>query len=103
MPPISFITSPVAVTMMSAGSSSPERSFRPVSPNVSISSVTTEALPSRIALKGSPSGAQQRGQGTRAPYILGNSRQTPSNITLSIEPNRSLLGISASQHIDLLP
>src|ERR1700737_3521301 len=29
-----------------------------------------------------------------APYILGNSRQTPSNINLSIETNRSLLGLS---------
>src|SRR5271169_2512597 len=28
-----------------------------------------------------------------APYILGNSRQTPPNITLSIETNRSLLGL----------
>jgi hypothetical protein len=32
----------------------------------------------------------------RAPYILGNSRQTPPNIHLSIEANRSLLG-SASR------
>jgi hypothetical protein len=29
-----------------------------------------------------------------APYILGNSRQTPPNITLSIETNRSLLGLA---------
>ena len=29
-----------------------------------------------------------------APYILGNSRQTPPNITLSVEPNRSLLGLA---------
>src|SRR5229473_864902 len=29
-----------------------------------------------------------------APYILGNSRQTPPNINLSIEPNRSLLGLA---------
>src|SRR6202171_6450607 len=30
----------------------------------------------------------------RAPYILGNSRQTPPNINLSIETNRSLLGLA---------
>src|SRR5260221_3202951 len=30
----------------------------------------------------------------RAPYILGNSRQTPPNINLSIEINRSLLGLA---------
>jgi hypothetical protein len=29
-----------------------------------------------------------------APYILGNSRQTPPNINLSIETNRSLLGLA---------
>src|ERR1700716_72926 len=29
-----------------------------------------------------------------APYILGNSRQTPPNINLSIEINRSLLGLA---------
>jgi succinate dehydrogenase / fumarate reductase membrane anchor subunit len=29
-----------------------------------------------------------------APYILGNSRQTPPNIDLSIETNRSLLGLA---------
>jgi hypothetical protein len=29
-----------------------------------------------------------------APYILGNSRQTPPNITLSIESNRSRLGLA---------
>src|SRR6266852_3920881 len=29
-----------------------------------------------------------------APYILGNSRQTPPNINLSIETNRSLLGLT---------
>jgi hypothetical protein len=28
------------------------------------------------------------------PYILGNSRQTPPNINLSIEPNRSLFGLA---------
>jgi hypothetical protein len=38
-----------------------------------------------------------------APYILGNSQQTPPNINLSIETNRKPLRISASQHIDLLP
>ena len=30
----------------------------------------------------------------RAPYILGNSRQMPPNINLSIETNRSLLGLA---------
>src|SRR5258705_13650724 len=30
----------------------------------------------------------------REPYILGNSRQTPPNINLSIETNRSLLGLA---------
>src|SRR6202163_2157776 len=30
----------------------------------------------------------------RAPYILGNSRQMPPNITLSIETNRILLGLA---------
>jgi hypothetical protein len=29
-----------------------------------------------------------------APYILGNSRQTPPNINLSIETNRGLLGLA---------
>ena len=29
-----------------------------------------------------------------APYILGNSRQTPPNINLSIDTNRSLLGLA---------
>ena len=29
-----------------------------------------------------------------APYILGNNRQTPSNINLSIETNRSLIGLA---------
>src|SRR5258708_31773390 len=29
-----------------------------------------------------------------APYILGNSRQTPPNINLSIETNRRLLGLA---------
>src|SRR5258708_40242221 len=30
----------------------------------------------------------------RAPYILGNSRQTPPNINLSVDTNRSLLGLA---------
>jgi hypothetical protein len=38
-----------------------------------------------------------------APYILGNSRQTPPNINLSNRTKSKSLRISASQHIDLLP
>lgn len=56
MPPSIWICSPVAVTMMSASSSSPEASRTPVSVKVSIWSVTTEAVPARSALKRSPSG-----------------------------------------------
>ena len=35
-----------------------------------------------------------RSDDASAPYILGNSRQTPPNINLSIETNRSLLGLA---------
>ena len=47
---------PVAVTTMSAGISSPELTLIPCSVNVSMVSVTTEALPSRSAANRSPSG-----------------------------------------------
>ena len=47
---------PVAVTTMSASSSSPELTRMPVSVNSSIVSVTIEAFPSRMAAKKSPSG-----------------------------------------------
>jgi hypothetical protein len=47
---------PVAVTMMSAPISSPELTSIPVSVNVSMVSVTIDALPERSAAKKSPSG-----------------------------------------------
>ena len=47
---------PVAVTTMSAGISSPELTLMPCSVNVSMVSVTIEALPSRRAANRSPSG-----------------------------------------------
>lgn len=47
---------PVAVTTMSAGISSPEETLMPCSVNVSMVSVTIEALPSRSAANRSPSG-----------------------------------------------
>ena len=50
--------SPVAVTTRSASSSAPDSSLSPVSVNVSIRSVTTDALPSQIAAKRSPSGTR---------------------------------------------
>ena len=49
----------MAVTMMSASSSSPEPSRMPVSVKVSMVSVTTEASPWRIAWNRSPSGTRQ--------------------------------------------
>ena len=49
---------PVAVTMMSACNSSPEVSLIPVLVNRSMVSVTTSALPCRMVLKKSPSGAR---------------------------------------------
>ena len=48
--------SPVAVTMMSAGSSSPFVRRIPVGVNRSMVAVTISALPPRIAWKKSPSG-----------------------------------------------
>ena len=51
---------PVAVTMRSASSSSPDSSACPVSVNVSMRSVTTDARPSLIASNRSPSGTRQR-------------------------------------------
>ena len=47
---------PVAVTTTSAWSSSPELTLMPVSVNVSMVSVTIDALPSRMAANMSPSG-----------------------------------------------
>ena len=44
---------------MSASSSSPDASLRPFSVNVSIWSVTIDALPCRIASNRSPSGTRQ--------------------------------------------
>lgn len=49
-----------SIRRTSASSSSPVRSCRPFSVKVSISSVTTAALPERIAVKRSPSGTKQR-------------------------------------------
>ena len=46
------------MTMMSASSSAPDSSSSPFSVNVSIRSVTTDADPSLIALKRSPSGTR---------------------------------------------
>ena len=51
--------SPVAVTITSASSSSPEASAIPSSVKVSMSSVTIEASPRWIALNRSPSGTRQ--------------------------------------------
>jgi hypothetical protein len=48
----------VALTMTSASSSAPERSFRPVSVNVSMWSVTTDARPLRSTRKRSPLGTR---------------------------------------------
>ena len=59
MPPNGRIFSPVAVTMMSASSSSPEVSRIPVLVNVSMVSVTTDACPRRIDLNRSPFGTKQ--------------------------------------------
>ena len=47
---------PVAVTTMSAGISSPEPTLMPFSVNVSMVSVTIDAVPSRRAANKSPSG-----------------------------------------------
>ena len=48
MPPRTLSFSPVAVTMRSASSSAPERSWMPFSVKVSMWSVTTEARPLRM-------------------------------------------------------
>ncbi len=52
--------SPVAVTTMSASRASPESRRMPVSVNVSMVSVTTDAAPARIAAKKSPSGTRHK-------------------------------------------
>ncbi len=60
MPPIGSRLSPVAVTMMSAGSVPPEARRTPSSTKRSILSVTMETRPDLSALKRSPSGRAQR-------------------------------------------
>ena len=59
-PPIGSRFRPVAVTITSASSSSPDSSRMPVSVNVSTRSVTIEAFPSQIASNMSPSGTRHR-------------------------------------------
>ena len=49
---------PVAVTTTSAGSSSPDETRTPLSVNVSMVSVTTSTLPSRMVRNRSPSGTR---------------------------------------------
>jgi len=56
MSPKTLRLKPVAVTMMSASSSSPLLSVTPHSVKASISSVTIDACPSLIDLNRSPSG-----------------------------------------------
>ena len=56
MSPMTLRSKPVAVTMMSAFSSSPDFSRMPFSVKRSISSVTTEALPEAMPWNRSPSG-----------------------------------------------
>ena len=56
MSPSALRLNPVAETTMSASSSSPDEVRMPVSVKVSMVSVTTEARPSLIAVKMSPSG-----------------------------------------------
>ena len=56
MSPSTLRVKPVAVTMMSASSSCPDFNRMPFSVNVSISSVTIEALPELIPANRSPSG-----------------------------------------------
>ena len=58
--PNAFRLSPVAVTTMSAGSSSPDVSSRPFGVNESIRSVTIDASPRLIARNRSPSGTRHR-------------------------------------------
>ncbi len=55
-PPNAWTRRPVAVTMMSASRVRPDSRSSPVSVNVVIRSVTTEAVPERMAANRSPSG-----------------------------------------------
>ncbi|WP_229166559.1 hypothetical protein [Bradyrhizobium altum] len=55
-PPKNFMLKPVAVTMMSASRRSPPVSWMPVASKRSMVSVTTDALPLRMAANRSPSG-----------------------------------------------
>ena len=57
-PPNRLRSNPVAVTTTSASISSPEDVRIPVAVNVSMVSVTTDALPSRMAVNRSPSGSR---------------------------------------------
>ena len=57
MPPSTLRSKPVAVMTMSASSVSPDARRMPVSVKHSMASVTTDAFPSRMQAKRSPSGS----------------------------------------------
>lgn len=59
MAPMTRRWKPVAVTIRSASSVSPDASWMPPSVNVSMVSVTTDARPSLMAANRSPSGSRQ--------------------------------------------